>query len=183
MWYIFRIFIWCNWALIAQKECFCRQHDFFLLRFQILCLPLLTWNFHIVTGNFVHIPGISDTWNCFSSKRFIILSGIFGYCFDKQTFPKLLFPLSHWYASPTYLFLHFFFFLFVARAQRLANFVVIAQFYTVYGFKVSISEFKHSKQQFTVCCVKFAAYGLQCSLPSFRRWCKFFVHILSNVCI
>ena len=80
-------------------------------------------------------------------------------------------------------FVHFFFCLFVARAQRLAKFVVTAQFYTAYGSPVSISEFRHSKRQFTVCCLKFAAYGLQCSLPFFHSCCAIFVHILSNVCI
>ena len=37
----------------------------------------------------------SHTCNCFSSERFLILSGIFVYCFDKQTFPKLLVFTSH----------------------------------------------------------------------------------------
>ena len=45
----------------------CRQHGFFLVHFQILWPPLLTWNFHIIPGNFFHIPGTSDTWKCFSS--------------------------------------------------------------------------------------------------------------------
>ena len=51
---------------------------------------LLTWNFHIIPGNF-----FSNTWNRFSSDRFLITSGIFVYCFDKQTFPKLLAFTSH----------------------------------------------------------------------------------------
>ena len=50
-------------------------------------------------GNFVHIPGISDTWNCFSSKHFIIPSGIFLYCVDKQIFHKLLIFTSHFDTS------------------------------------------------------------------------------------
>ena len=59
-----------------------------------------TWYLNLVSGDCVHIPGISDTLNCFSSKRFIILSGIFLYCFDKQTFPKLLVSLPHRYTFP-----------------------------------------------------------------------------------
>ena len=61
--------------------------------------------------------------------------------------------------------------LFVARAQRLVNFVVIAQFYTANSFTISISVFTHFTPQFTVCCLKFAANRLQCSLPPFHSWC------------
>ena len=63
-----------------------RQHCFFLLRFQLMSLLLLTWNFNHVSRNFVHIPGISNTWNfcshiwhlwywnCFSSFLYCLVS-------------------------------------------------------------------------------------------------------------
>ena len=60
--------------------------------------------------------------------------------------------------------------LFVTRAQRLANFLVIVQFYTANSSTVLISFFTHSTRQFTVCCLKFAANKLQCSLPAFQSW-------------
>ena len=72
------------------------------------------------------------------------------------------------------LFCSFPFCLFVARAQWLANFVVVGQFYTAYSFTVSISVFKHCKRQFTVRCLKFFGHGLHCSLPSFHSWCAIF---------
>ena len=50
---------------------------FLPLALSILWPHLLTWNFYIIPGNFVQIPG------CFRSERFVILSGIFEYCFDK----------------------------------------------------------------------------------------------------
>ena len=74
-------------------------------------------------------------------------------------------------------FCSFPFCLFVARAQWLANFVVVGQFYTAYSSTVSISVFKHCKRQFTVRCLKFFGHGLHCSLPSFHSWCAIFFYI------
>ena len=75
----------------------CRQPGFFLLRFQFCGLiyepgiSYYTWQF------------CSTTWNRFSSNHFLISSGIFVYCFDKQTFPTLLVFTSHIHTaiSPT----------------------------------------------------------------------------------
>ena len=70
-------------------------------------------------------------------------------------------------------FCSFLFCLFVVRTQRLANLIVLAQFYTANSSTVSISVFTHFTQQFTVCCLKFAANRLQCSSPPFHSRCAF----------
>ena len=62
-------------------------------------LPLVLSNsvasiINLQPENFVHILETSDYWN------FIILPGIFLYCFDKQTFPKLLVSLPRRFAFP-----------------------------------------------------------------------------------
>ena len=54
------------------------------LALSILWPHLLTWNFYIIPDNFVQIPGTVLV------ATVVIPSGIFVYCFDKYTFPKLL---------------------------------------------------------------------------------------------
>ena len=138
---------------------------------------------------------VLDTWNCFSSNYFIIISSIFAFCLNEQTFPKLLVSSSQIGMLPTPYFLsqsslwnaycfaillvHFFVCCALSELQILQllhNFKqhIVNKFY----FK-----FKHSTQQSTVCCLKSGVHGLQCSLPYFHNWCVIFVHILSNVCI
>ena len=120
-----------------------------------------TWNLWYLVPLFTYlkflIPGIV-------SVATVILSGIYVYCSAMWTFPKLLNPLPHMYAFHPYtlyyishftlqfipelkqfveclLFCYFILFtfcLFVVRAQRRANFVVIAQFYTAYNSTVSL---------------------------------------------
>ena len=62
---------------------------FLPLALSILWPQSLTWNLHN-TGQFC-----SNTWNRFISNRYLISSGIFVYCFDKQTFATLLVFTSH----------------------------------------------------------------------------------------
>ena len=72
------------------------------------------------------------------------------------------------YGMPIVLLFHFVhFFLFVLFVQWLANFVVIAQFYTTYSSTVSTSIFTYFAWQLTICCLKFAANRLQWSCTSF----------------
>ena len=114
---------------------------FLPLALSILWPHLLTWNLYN-TWQFC-----SDTWNCFSTERFLILSGTFVNCFDKQTFPKLLaltfliyttmspypnfyclycytvvktFELEWFVKCLLFVVLPFYFVLFVTRVSRLA---------------------------------------------------------------
>ena len=75
------------------------QHGFFLLRFQLLWPPYLTWNFYIVPGNFVHISGTSDTWNCISSVLYCL--AYLHIVLISRNFPNRSFP----YRLPPYLLL------------------------------------------------------------------------------
>ena len=60
----------CWWP--RRNKYLCCQHCFFFLRYQLMWSPLLTWNLNHVPRNFVHIPGNSDTWNCFSSVLYCL---------------------------------------------------------------------------------------------------------------
>ena len=151
----------------------CCQCVFFLLRFQILWPRFWTWDFHIALGNFVPIPETFDTWNCFSSvlhwltySYLVLISSHFTNCSFLyligmySPIPCLVSPIvlnrsflscsSLWNAYCfVILFCLLFFRLFVAHAQWLANFIVLAQFYTANSSTVTIAVFTHFTQQFT----------------------------------
>ena len=130
--------------------------QFLPLALSILWPQLLTWNVHN-TQQFC-----SDTWDCLSSECFLVLSGTFVYCFDKQAFPNYSLFTSHIYTtmspSPNFSclycynlaisfaleyfveclsFCYFTFLLCFACLQRefrgLRFCLVIAQFQTAYG--------------------------------------------------
>ena len=70
--------------LSGMNKCLCSQPGFFLLRFQFCGLSYYPG---FLTS---HLAILFKYLDSFSSDHFLILPGIFVYCFDKQKFPKLL---------------------------------------------------------------------------------------------
>ena len=153
---------------------------FLPLALSILWPRLLTWNFHNTWQS------CSNTWNRFSSERFLILSGTFVYYFDKQTFPKLLAFTSHIYIMMSPLIFSILYCYNVAITFELEQFVKCLLFCSftfsfvlfvccvrlaaclsvqlLHSFKQHmvnkfLSEFKHFTRQLTICCLKFAAWS------------------------
>ena len=58
VWHTSHAFVWYNCILLAQmEEIFVLATWFLPLALSILWPQLITWNFHIIPGNFVQIPG------------------------------------------------------------------------------------------------------------------------------
>ena len=138
---------------------------FLPLALSILWPQLLTWNLHN-TWQFC-----SDSWDCFSSEFFLVLSGTFLYCFDKQEFPKLLaFYLPQFFLSLLLQFSNKFctrvfcrmsifllfclFTLFCLFATRV--FVWLSHNFKQHMANKFLSKFKHFTRQLAICCLKFA---------------------------
>ena len=161
---------------------------FLPLALSILWTQLLTWNFHN-TWQFC-----SNTWTCFSSKRFLALPDTFVNCYAQQTFSKLLVFPSHIYTtmspSPNFACLHCykvvisfeleqfvegilfcyftFLFCFVSCARLAACiFVQLLHNFKQHVVNKFLSEFKHFKRQLTICYLKFFAWStIQFTFPS-----------------
>ena len=181
-----------------RTKCLCRQPDFFLLRCQFWP-QLLTWNFHVIPGNFVQIPGTVLVATVFSYRlaylSIVLISRRYpNYSLSPPTLTPRCLPSPNFSCFYYYnvvitfeleqfveclLFCYIaFLFCFVCCARFVACvFVQLLYDLQQHIVKQFLSELKHSTGQLTICCLKFATWStMQFTFFSrlMRNFCTYF---------